>query len=238
MDLWTVETFQIHFNNIRRILFMASCINYYKKDHRRKECDYWDDCRYDDYSDCCDKKKFDHRKKKLDCDPCDPKDREKGKNCIPILECGQSADQPLPTELALTDTPVPLATVTINTKCLCKPCVKIEYSSIITLTGVTDFIDGFIDLKFRLCKKCKKGQKKELQRWEYRHNDVDPGETWKDSFTVTFCECLDCFDEDCCQYTIELIEAAPALTPNNTPRVLYNITNRDISALAACKSPC
>ncbi|PAB60745.1 DUF4489 domain-containing protein [Anaeromicrobium sediminis] len=166
-------------------------------------------------------------------------------SCENHLQCGKIFNPPLPPRLNDDPSnpmspPVKLASVTVDTRFLSKPCVNIKYSSIIRTLAASDPTspDVEITLKFRLIKECKEREKEILEEWEYIQSgleDEDAERESKDTFTISFCECLDCFDSDCCQYTIELIEAAPTLIIGDNPGVLYDITNKDMSAIVACE---
>ncbi|WP_176461749.1 DUF4489 domain-containing protein [Anaeromicrobium sediminis] len=165
---------------------------------------------------------------------CDSHFREKEKSCRPILECGKIFNPSLPNMLEVTDPPVKLASVTINTKGLCKPCVNIQYSTIINLLAIGGNSET-ITLGFRLTKECKKGRKETLQEWKYQKSDIDDDDNerlFKDSFNVNFCECVDCFDDECCTYTIELIE----VVVSQVDTIIYKFTNTTILAIGACES--
>ncbi|PAB59013.1 DUF4489 domain-containing protein [Anaeromicrobium sediminis] len=170
---------------------------------------------------------------------------KKEKDSTLTLQCGRIFDPSLPPRLNDDPNnplmpPVKLASVTVDTRSFHKPCVNIEYSSIINLVAVGRSGDGneSITLKFRLSKNCKNRKKEILQEWIYTESDLedlDRERESKESFTVTFCECLNCFDHDCCTYTIELIEVAPFIDQNNNPTIAYSITHKDILALISCE---
>jgi hypothetical protein len=162
---------------------------------------------------------------KFKCDTYD-----KNTNCIPILECGKIFDPNLPSKLSTNNTPVKLAEVTIDTRCLSKPCVKIEYSSIITTLALSGS-SNTLSLKFRLSKKCKDEEEITLKEWDFKKSSMDSGEEDIKSFTVIFCECLDCLDKECFTYIMQLVE----VIPSNANEVTYKINDKDILALGVCK---
>ncbi|MCT4508377.1 MAG: DUF4489 domain-containing protein [Tepidibacter sp.] len=219
---------------------MSTYCNNYKKDN----CDCYDK-KYDGY----DKKKHDYYDKKLDCDPCDYHDKKKGKNCNAILECGRTFDPSLPTtafnalDTTTGDQPIRLAEVTVDARCLCVPCVKIEYSSIIE-SDPGDLTNADLFLTFRLVRKCKGEDSEEILRtWNFRRlSAVTSGNvelSTIDTFTVTHCECLDCCDKGkCCTYTLQLVRASNNNLASPSAPTSYNITEKDISAIAgysACR---
>ncbi|PAB60243.1 DUF4489 domain-containing protein [Anaeromicrobium sediminis] len=143
-------------------------------------------------------------------------DKEEGTDCILTLECGKIFDPYIPSTLNDNPSnpmmpPIKLASVTVDTRSLRKAYVNIEFSSIISVVNLNADTDSTITLKFRLTRECKNKEKEILQEWEYIQSvvgeDNGNGES-KKTFTVTFCECLDCFHIDCCKYIIELIQVA------------------------------
>lgn len=197
---------------------MSTYCNNYKKD----DCDCYDKKRYDGY----DKKH-------------DQYDYDKKKDCRAILECGKTFDQTLPQVFfnALganpTGEPIKLAEVTVDARELCVPCVKIEYSSIIDVPN-----DPNVLLTFRLVRKCK-GEDDEttLRTWQFlRRADGSANVETRDSFTVAFCQCLDCCEQaKCCTYTMQLVAASQVNNLTNDPST-YTISEKDISAIAACSA--
>ncbi|MCT4508379.1 MAG: DUF4489 domain-containing protein [Tepidibacter sp.] len=161
------------------------------------------------------------------------------------IQCGKEFNRSLPPRLNddpdnSTMPPVKLACVKVDTRSLCNPCVNIEYSSIINAIAavVSSSPNVDIELRFRLIRECKNKETEILQEWEYiesNHEDTDNERESKESFTITFCECLGCLDSDCCTYTMELIKAAPSILDDGSLGMLYNITNKNISAIVTCK---
>jgi len=99
-----------------------------------------------------------------------------------------------------------LDTVNIDTTCLCRPLVKIEFSSLVFFKAKTKFCpkkEIKIELLFELVKACK-GEKEVLQSWKYLRKfeteyDDKLEVEFSEPFTVTFCDRV-C--PDCCEYKI------------------------------------
>jgi hypothetical protein len=68
-----------------------------------------------------------------------------------ILKCSESTGVTLTGNVLPVKNPIPISSITIDTKCLCKPTMTIDFSSIISTTG-----NSFGLLYFQLSKICNK----------------------------------------------------------------------------------
>lgn len=153
---------------------------------------------------------YNNRKKE---DSCPYMARPKAKKIL--LECGQ---HPQDAYFELDDGEVEenqsfvLDKLVIDTTCLFKPIVKIEFSSLIAFEAEDEEGDEHeieVDLLFKLIRICKdnKGDKdfEVVQTWRYLkefdiENDIDELEVEiSEPFTVTFCD-KTC--SGCCEYKI------------------------------------
>lgn len=197
-------------------------------------------------------------------DGCDCYDKKKdcgcGSDCKPkhpcpkpvILECGNGGGVTLPLDVrnGKFEHPRTVATVTIDTTCLCKPIVKLDFSAIIAFREKNG---SDLRITFQLSRLCDNNSHKiPLQTWNFerdfdiryyggygasaeapvKSNEADgrggyyhevDAET-VDSFSFTFCECNTC--PACCTYIVEIID----LETNNVDTA--NINNAFITALA------
>ncbi len=95
----------------------------------------------------------------------------------------------------------PLVCVTIDTTCLCRPLVTLDFSAVIAATN--DSLT-FTTLIFQLKKSCENGQEIECGSWTFERSvNVPSGPLINnDSFRFTFCDCNPC--PDCCTYSVTL----------------------------------
>ncbi|WMJ76491.1 MULTISPECIES: DUF4489 domain-containing protein [unclassified Sedimentibacter] len=154
-------------------------------------------------NDCCEQDNFDsYEKDKFDCCKKCPKKRDT------ILECGI---RPSDAIFEIDDGDVEddqkfvLDRLIVDTTCLNKPIVKIEFSSLIFFEVEDDCGSEHeieVDLLFKLIRICN-GDKQCIQSWRYLYeleieNDIDELEVeMSQPFTVTFCD-RPC--SDCCEY--------------------------------------
>lgn len=176
------------------------------------------------------------------CAPCKPL------HPVPsgvILACGTGCGVILPEhdeKHSQLENPYAIASVTIDTTCLCKPTIKLDFSTLIMFRE-NDGDD--LRLTFRLSKTSSEGQTVYLNTWNFER-DFDFA--WRtraaqkedesssrsgmyidaetvDSFCFTFCECNTC--PGCYVYTVEIINA-------ETEGVdCVAVTNSMINAIAA-----
>ena len=112
-------------------------------------------------------------------------------------------------------TPRSLVCCTVDTTCLCKPLVTLNYNSIINASitvdnptvGATD-AGLSITLTFQVKKSCTNGQNIECGSWTFTRNvnNITGGASvtavTSDSYGFTFCDCNPC--PACCTYSVEL----------------------------------
>ncbi|MCG8501460.1 MAG: DUF4489 domain-containing protein [Firmicutes bacterium] len=92
-----------------------------------------------------------------------------------------------------------LVCVTIDTACLCKPLITLDFSAIVT-ASVPD--RNTITLIFHLKKSCDNGQEIGCGTWTFERS-VDNDWIISDSFRFAFCDCHPC--PGCCTYSVELL---------------------------------
>ena len=127
--------------------------------------------------------------------------------------------------------PCSLVCVPIDTTCLCKPLVVLDFSAVITSTDLTG---QFFVLTFQVKKTCDNGQEIECGSWSVtRAFTLDI--TLSDSFRFTFCDCSPC--PACCTYAVELISCTVAgFTPAGTTAT-FSISAPTASVLAVDTCP-
>ncbi len=146
-----------------------------------------------------------------------------------LLACGQGtvAGQTLffnPTEAQL---PISLAQVTIDTACLNKPKVLIEFSSMI-ITSITPFPN--IVLQFELFRVCGDSEPISCGIWRFEQviDAIDITSQEQRSFSFIFCEYLNI--SECCTYFVKVTPVQLQL--NEGALSAWNICNTHISAYA------
>src|SRR5699024_8293852 len=125
---------------------------------------------------------------------------------------------PVATVVGTTVTPTSL---TLDTSCICNPCVKLEFTSNIIATA---FIGS---ISFQVFKQCSN---------QFTPVPVGPSFTYQrlvevtgsDTFSFFICDCDSCHN-DCCTYTV-------VATVNAVTVGVLNINNATLGAVAACKS--
>ncbi|SFA96701.1 DUF4489 domain-containing protein [Clostridium frigidicarnis] len=125
-----------------------------------------------------------------------------------ILACGQSngTSIPIPNPSNSIFHPLSVASVTLDTTCLCNPSVKIDFNSIINyqaLIGASDTLTTPFTVTFQLNKTCGDGAKIALGTWDYSFGDLTLGVNVTNSFGFTYCECNTC--PACCVYNVEIV---------------------------------
>lgn len=128
-----------------------------------------------------------------------------------LLECGQNLE---PARFDVDDTneqTFTLGRVIVDTGCLRKPEVKLEFSSIIFFQSMlqnSTLIGGAtIVLTFRVRRSCDNGPLvQRLERIYRKEINVGPPEVREiissETFTISFCEKLD--SPKCCEYVVEV----------------------------------
>ena len=144
--------------------------------------------------------------------PCEKENYKDHDDCYSpkkiLLECGcnpQDAIFEIDDGHVESDQTFVLDSVVVNTTGLCRPIIKIEFSSLIYFEAEDDSGSEHeveVDLLFELIRICK-GEKECIQSWRYLkefeiENDIDELEVEiSEPFTVTFC---DRACPDCCEY--------------------------------------
>ena len=83
-------------------------------------------------------------------------------------------------------TPKTVANVTIDTSCLCKPKIKVEFSSIIHFIPDSD---GKAQLEFDLVRCCKDFPECVVGTWNY---EIEENDKFAKSFCFDYCDCSTC----------------------------------------------
>lgn len=103
-------------------------------------------------------------------------------------------------------TPITIASITIDTTCLCKPVIKIDFNSAINYqalisggTAITPFT-----LIFELSKFCNDGTKVALGSWTYSIGSLLAATDITNSFNFTYCECSTC--SACFVYAVDIVK--------------------------------
>ncbi|WP_432665319.1 DUF4489 domain-containing protein [Wukongibacter baidiensis] len=175
-------------------------------------------------------------RKKKDCD------RECKKKTEPkriIFECGESVEAANFTIDSSSQETFTLARVFVDSSKLCRPQVKIEFSTqvVFAATPVTDPVN--IRMTFTLKRQCGDGPEMTIREWEYINSfDIDnftfAARSVSEPFTISFCEPLQC--PDCCEYFVE-VTATPATDFTNIMSAAVNPDN-DASMSAFAKGIC
>lgn len=116
-----------------------------------------------------------------------------------LLLCGNGVDA----QFTNANSPaVNVGFVTVDTTCLCKPLVKIKFSSVVNLTGLAANPNAL--LNFKLFRVCGNSESLLLNTWIYETALISDNAvplTFNTSFTFNFCDRLSC--PRCCDYFIE-----------------------------------
>ncbi len=173
-----------------------------------------------------------------DHDPPAPGCKDRGEDCCflakhpepkgILLECGcHPQDAFFEIDGCAQKEPVfVLDSLTVDTTCLCRPLVKIEFSSIVCFEGEAKCgceKELEVDLSFELVRNCK-GEKECVQSWRYvKAFEIKYDDKLKvkisEPFTVTFCD-RPC--PGCCEYKMTVkvkdlrgdIDALRVVQPN------------------------
>ena len=184
--------------------------------------------------------------KKVGCD-CDrkKKDRDKvldKKIAEPekiIFECGESVEAANFTIGASVPETFTLAGVFVDISKLCRPQVKIEFSTVVTFTAVAFTNPVDIKMTFALKRKCGNGPEITVREWEYNNSFSIPSFTFasrsvSEPFTISFCEPMQC--PGCCEYFME-VTATPATDFTNIMSATVNPDN-DASMSTFARAVC
>ncbi|MEY8000108.1 DUF4489 domain-containing protein [Clostridium sp. JNZ X4-2] len=162
------------------------------------------------------------RSNKDNCDPCN--NIKKEKDCTAIVKCGCPSSTTLPAA-TVAGTTFPLASLTLNTRGLKDPCIKLEFAS--NLVAAVAFTGT---VNFQVFKQC--GNQLTPTPigpvWTFSLVALLSSQTF--SFFVCDCDCS-CFS-DCCTYTV-VATVTSAVTVGTLA-----INNATLGAIATCGSSC
>lgn len=149
-------------------------------------------------------------------------EKEEREKCPTIIKCGCPSSTSIGAVTAGTN--VTIASLNLDTTCLCDPRIKLEFASnIIAPAGI-----GTIDLNFQVFKQCRN-----------QFTPVPVGPAWNYTlangpFNTTFsffvCDSDSC-DKDCCTYTVVVTVVDPPATGTS-----ISINNATLGAIATCRS--
>ena len=151
------------------------------------------------------------------------KDNRKEEKCPTIIKCGCPSSNTIPAGTTATTT-FTLASLTLDTSCICDPSIKLEFASNPILT---DFV-GTVNIQvFKQCR--------------HQFTPVPVGPVWTlsiatavtDARTFSFFICdSDSCDHDCCTYTV-----VATVVGTDTVGTLA-INNATLGAIATCRESC
>lgn len=141
------------------------------------------------------------RKKSYDCkEDIDYSKEEKTSKPI-LLFCGNGVDA----QFTSSESPaVNVGFVSVDTTCLCKPLIKIKFSSIVNISGI-GVANPDVLLNFNLFRSCENSDPLLLNTWVYETSLISDNTValvFDTSFTFNFCDRLSC--PRCCDYYIEV----------------------------------
>ncbi|WP_291582583.1 DUF4489 domain-containing protein [Clostridium sp. UBA6640] len=166
-------------------------------------------------------------------------------HCVPghplpspsVLSCGTGTGLAIPAVTPGSQfNPVPVASVTIDTTCLCSPAVKIDFSSIINyqalLVLAAPVITTPFTVTFQLSKTCDNGSKIPLGSWTFTISLLTVAVNITETFAFTHCECHAC--PGCCVYTVDIVNATrSALLGVTVTSESASIVTSSLTAIAA-----
>ncbi len=120
------------------------------------------------------------------------------------------------------DSAFQLAQVTVDTTCLCKPVVNIEFSSIVSFIRTSPSLDLNGLLLFELFRVCDDGHAESRGIWTVAKIDLNSSK-FTESFDFTFCEPIKC-KSGCCTYFVKV-------TPTEIENGQVSVSNGRIAAL-------
>lgn len=151
----------------------------------------------------------------------DPKPKEM------LLECGQNLESARFDTSSTAEQTFTLGRVIIDTSCLKKPEVKIEFSSIVFFQSPdTNDTGSTIELTFRLKRSCDNEEVKTVLTRIYKKetqvsDDIVEEIISSEPFTISFCELL--CKPGCCEYIVE-VSGNPANFVNIRTAVVDNLS--------------
>lgn len=163
-----------------------------------------------------------------DCEPCnkghfDPCDKKKEKFCPTIIKCSSPGSVTLP-PATVAGTTFTLTSLTLNTRELEDPCIKLEFASNLVATVA---FTGTVN--FQIFRQCNN---------QITPVPIGPIYTFSlvallssQTFSFFVCDCNSCFNE-CCTYTV-VATVTSAVTVGTLA-----INNATLGAIATCGSCC
>lgn len=156
------------------------------------------------------------------------RDRDRDRECPTIIKCGSPSFTPI--NNAAVGQSFIVASLNLDTSCICNPSIKLEFASniIVTDAGASD-----VGLTFRVFKQCRRNQ---IQIpvgpvWSFFVEEADFSTTF--SFFVCDSDSDSCDeDEGCCTYTV----VATVTDSLGTGNLFVN--NATLGAIATCKNSC
>ncbi len=155
----------------------------------------------------------------------DDRDDREDKHNQTIIRCGTPATATIPAGAATPVRTFPVGSVTVNTSCLCDPCIKLEYASNLVATGFTGTVSFQV---YRLCG----SQATPVAigpAWIFSIPAATPI-TATTTFSFFVCDCDSCF-RDCCTYSV-------VATPTTATVGTLNINNATLGVIAASRANC
>jgi hypothetical protein len=186
-------------------------------------------------------------------DCCSPRPEHHKKEGFPvtILNCGNGTGVTLPVGNNLLNgasdavagswgyPTLVVGTVTLDTRELAHPDVKIDFSSLVNFRADSDLSGFTFRVVFQLSRSCDHGPRIPLANWLYQKEIsvslggitipdiglIDIDLEFKDPFSFVWCDCHDC--AGCCTYLVEIIDIYTFNVES------ASITNVGITALAS-----
>lgn len=181
-------------------------------------------------TDCDRKENFKKDRDSAKCEPKHPLPKEL------LFECGNPSSSMTFTSEGQSFT---ASFVSIDTTCLCRPKIKVEYSSIVTFNGVVGTMFPFeARLRFELVKVCDNRQEttcdtKMYERVINRDSGLSQLNTplvLTDSFSFVFCECNTC--SGCCEYFVRVTSEVISMD-TGTNNVTATVSNGRMGIFAS-----
>jgi hypothetical protein len=162
-----------------------------------------------------------------DCYPCNKLSNKENKT---ILKCGATGGATSITPSTLVGSTFTVSTLTLNTSCLCDPCVKLEFASTLAYSSPTTIDSTVVNFQvFKLCD----NQRNPIPVGPQLVFSVPfttlivppaiPGFSGTSTFSFFVCDCDIC-PHECCTYSVVATTA--------TTDASVTITNARLSAIA------
>lgn len=183
---------------------------------------YYNDCRKERK---CERDYEEERECKRDREERECRREHEEKECPTIVKCGCSTSTPI--NKADEGTTFIVASLNLDTSCICDPSIKLEFASNIVVSNNNG--GHKVSLNFRVFKECK-----------HQKNPIPVGGVWnfltdEEDISTTFsffvCDSDSCEDE-CCTYSV----VATVVDKLNNGNLFVN--NATLGAVATCKKKC